>query len=127
MKDWYKDLNKAPWTPPNYIFKIIWGLLYYLMIISFIIVWKHNDCFPYCNALNYFLIQLFFNLIWTTLFFKYKMIKVALLDILLILILTLVTYNKFIKYNLLASYLLIPYIIWLFYAFSLNLYIYLKK
>ena len=32
---WYKNLNKSGITPPNYIFSIVWSILYFLMFISF--------------------------------------------------------------------------------------------
>ena len=120
---WYKNLKKPSWTPPNYVFGIVWPSLYFLMSISFYIVFTDKKCFPYCSPLTLFLIQLSFNLIWTTLFFKFKKTKLALLDLILIIIFTLWTYNEFYKINIFASRLLIPYILWLFLALSINSYI----
>ena len=34
MNEWYKKLKKAPWAPPDYIFGIVWSVLYLLMFIS---------------------------------------------------------------------------------------------
>ena len=56
-------------------------------------------------------------------FFKFKKTKLALIDLILIIIFTLWTYNEFYKINIFASRLLIPYILWLFLALSLNSYI----
>ena len=123
MNRWYNTLNRAPWSRPNYIFGIVWPILYVLMTFSFILVWKNKKCFSYCSALTTFLIQLAFNLSWTTIFFYYKMPKLALLDIVLIIYFSLMTYQSFIKVNKMAAYLLIPYICWLFLALSLNTYI----
>jgi len=123
MNNWYKKLKKAPWSPPNYLFGIVWPILYTMMSVAFFLVWKSNACFPYCSALTTFFIQLAFNLSWTTIFFYYKMPKVALLDILLILFFSFKTYTSFLKVNTTAAYLLIPYLAWLLLAFSLNLYI----
>ena len=97
MNNWYKSLNKAPWTPSSYVFGIVWPILYVLMGISFLLVWKNKKCFPYCSPLTYFLIQLGFNLIWTTLFFVMKKPLLALLDICLIIYFAMQTYNRFIK------------------------------
>lgn len=123
MNNWYKKLKKAPWSPPNYLFGIVWPILYTMMSVAFFLVWKSKACFPYCSALTTFFIQLAFNLSWTTIFFYYKMPKVALLDILLILFFSFKTYTSFLKVNTTAAYLLIPYLAWLLLAFSLNLYI----
>lgn len=123
MNNWYKNLNRAPWSPPDYVFGIVWSILYVLITISFILVWKNKNCFPYCSALTSFLIQLVLNLSWTTIFFYYKLPKLALLDIILIIYFTLFSFKNFSKVSTLAAYLLIPYIFWLFIALSLNGYI----
>ena len=64
----YRNMVKPKLNPPSYVFGIVWPILYLLMAISLFIVWNAKICFPYCNAVTYFFIQLFFNLIWTTLF-----------------------------------------------------------
>lgn len=123
MNNWYSSLQKAPWTPPNYVFGIVWPILYTMMAVSFLMVWKNKKCFPYCNPLTMFFIQLGFNLIWTTLFFKLKMPVLALIDIMLIIYFAFITQKMFSKVNKFAGYLLIPYIGWLLLAFTMNLYI----
>jgi tryptophan-rich sensory protein len=127
MNKWYTNLKKAPWSPPSYIFGIVWPILYAMMAVSFFLVWNNQKCFPYCSALTTFLIQLAFNLSWTTIFFYYKMPKLAFLDILIIQYFTIQTYYEFLKVNKLAAYLLLPYLSWLLVAFSLNLYIILNN
>ena len=124
---WYINLKKAPWSPPNYLFGIVWPILYFLMAISYLIISQEDECIPYCNALTLFIIQLGLNLIWTTIFFKYKKTKFELLDLILIIFFTFLTIKEFYKINKKASYLLIPYILWLFLALSLNLYIVLNN
>ena len=123
MNKWYKKLKRAPWSPPGYIFGIVWPILYSLMTISFLMIQRNIKCYPYCNALSLFLIQLVFNLSWTTLFFKLQMPKIALLDLIATLIFTLFTYRNFSQIDNLSSLFLLPYIIWLFLALSLNIYI----
>ena len=123
MNNWYKSLHKAPWTPPSYVFGIVWPILYFMMAFSLILVWKNKKCFPYCNPLTFFLIQLSFNLIWTTLFFKLKMPILALIDIVLLIYFAFITQQMFSKVNKFAGYLLIPYLGWLLLALTMNLYI----
>jgi len=126
-ENWYSSLKKSPLSPPNSVFGKAWAILYLLLTISLVLVWTNPICKPYCTALNFFFIQLFFNLIWTTVFFRLKMTKVALLMILLIIGLTIKTYFDFSKINNVASYLLIPYLIWLCFATYLNAYIVIKN
>ena len=84
MNDWYKTLKKAPWTPPNYVFGIIWPILYLLMFISAYLIFIDKKCYPFCYALIIFFIQLAINLSWTTIFFKYKLIHFLNLKLLLV-------------------------------------------
>ena len=127
MNTWYKNLNKSSITPPDYVFGPVWTFLYTLMFISLILIWRNTKCFPWCFALTIFSIQLFFNLIWTSLFFNYRKIRLALFDLFLIIIFAIATFYLFFNINKLASYLLIPYILWLCLAFYLNTFIYLNN
>ena len=83
MNNWYKTLNTAPWSPPNYVFGIIWPILYILMTISVLIVFFNKKCYPYCAPLTFFFLQLILNLSWTTVFFQLQMPVVAFLMIIL--------------------------------------------
>ena len=123
MSSWYKNINKSKFTPPSWVFRTVWPILYTLMFLALFYVWTNNKCFPYCDAVTYFFIQLFFNLIWTTLFFYYKKPRLALLDILFIIVFSIITYHKFNEINEYASKLLLPYIFWLGFALYLNFYI----
>lgn len=123
MNDWYISLKKAPWTPPNIVFSVIWPILYILMFVSLSYIWTNQKCYPSCNAIFYFFIQLFFNLIWSTLFFKLKQPLLALIDLILMILFTIYTFKLFYEIHVIGSLFLIPYILWLFMAFSLNFYI----
>lgn len=127
MNEWYKKLKVAPWNPPPYVFGIVWPILYVLMFISATLVYIDKKCYPYCYPLTIFFIQLALNLSWTTVFFKYRLLKTALLLIVVIFGLALYTSILFYDINKIASYLLIPYLLWLSVAFSLNLYIILNN
>tara|TARA_B100001027_G_C16263803_1_gene330851 strand:- start:241 stop:624 length:384 start_codon:yes stop_codon:yes gene_type:complete len=127
MDKWYDNLNKAPWTPPSWVFGVVWSILYAFMTLSLFLVWTNKKCFPFCKELVYFFIQLFFNLMWTPLFFQYKMPELALLDLMATYLFTYLTYEQFNKINKFAAFLLIPYLAWLSLAFTLNLYIVLNN
>ena len=123
MNDFYRKLKLAPWNPPSYVFGIVWPILYLLMFISFGIIFLDKKCYPYCYALTIFLLQLILNLSWTTIFFTYQKIRLAL--IVLLVIFSLVLYTTILFYNIkkIAGILLIPYLLWLLVAISLNTYI----
>ncbi len=123
MNSWYRNLNKAPWTPPDYVFGIVWPILYTFMFISITLIYFDKKCFPYCSLISIFVLQLLLNLSWTTIFFKIKLTLLALLIIIILILFTTYICVEFYSINRIASYFLIPYILWLCLAFTLNAYI----
>jgi len=119
--DNYLKINKSSLTPPNYVFGIVWPILYILMGVSFFMV--YNKCKSMCFPLQVFLVHMGFNLIWTYLFIKYKNKLVALIDIIIMIALLVYCLIKFRKYSVLASNILLPYLLWLCFATYLNVYI----
>lgn len=123
MNTWYKDLNTAPWSPPSYVFGIIWPILYLFMTISVLLVLFNKKCYPYCRPITFFILQLILNLFWTTVFFQLQQPLIALIMIVLIIGITAYTALQFYPYSKIASLLLVPYLLWLCVALSLNGYI----
>ena len=112
---WYNNLSKSSLNPPGYVFGIVWPILYILMSISAYLTF--NDTF------RLFITQLFFNTSWSWLFFYLHMPIVSLLDIFLLIFLNLYILRKMLNLSYVAVYLYLPYLIWLSFAFYLNLYI----
>jgi tryptophan-rich sensory protein len=121
IDSWYLDLNKSSLTPPGYIFSIVWPILYILMSISVWIIWNKEKeiTFP----IQLYIIQLILNFTWSPLFFKYHCINESLFLLLLIWILVFIIIDLFYSIDKIAGLLLIPYLIWLTFAFYLNYYI----
>tara|TARA_Y100000591_G_scaffold146497_1_gene125808 strand:- start:1057 stop:1446 length:390 start_codon:yes stop_codon:yes gene_type:complete len=120
---WYKNLKKAPWSPKPPVFGAVWSVLYIMMAIALYLVWTNKKCYPYCSAIKIFFIQLLLNLIWTTIFFRFKMPILALIDLVAIIVAAGYTYKEFIAIDKTAGNLLIPYLAWLWIAFTLNAYV----
>ncbi len=121
---WYPTLIKAPWTPPNWTFPVVWTILYFMMGVSLWLVLmapSHDKI----RALNIFGIQLFLNFIWSWLFFYMENPFLGLVDIMLLWIVIVATIKVFSTHSRLAAYLLVPYLIWVTYAFTLNLFIWI--
>ena len=119
----YNTLKRSPLTPPSYIFSIIWPILYLTLILVFHFIYTNPKCYGFCEPLVYFTIQLAFNLIWTTLFFRLKQPVLALIDLSLIVIFTIITMTTLFKNYKKAFYIMIPYTLWIIFALYLNTYI----
>jgi benzodiazapine receptor len=119
---WYDELNKSPITPPKWVFAPVWTLLYIIIFVVFIRASRQKYKQIYV-ALIFYSLSIFFNLIWTTLFFKHKQPLLALIDIILIISFTIISMVLFFKTDKTSFYLLIPYLLWLCFALYLNVYI----
>ena len=120
LTDWYTNLNKAPWTPPGIVFGIAWTLI---MICFSIYLGK---LFLDTNSKKMkiiFLIQFILNVSWNFIFFNQHLVLVGLLTITLLTSLLFIYFFKFSEKVSKYKYLLLPYMIWLCIATSLNLYI----
>ena len=116
---WYQALIKSPLNPPGYVFGIVWPILYLLMSISAFRTFNETK--------NLFLIQLLFNALWSWLFFAFQMPFVALLNIWLLIYLNIKINLQMFYQDKLSGLLFIPYILWLFFASYLNLFIVLNN
>lgn len=127
INNWYQFINKPFFNPPNWIFGPVWTTLFLLMGFSFYLILIIPDNKKNIKlkekAIFIFLCQLFLNTIWSFLFFKYKLLFLAFLEILILLIFVILNIYYFSKLNKLASILLIPYFLWVSFASILNFYI----
>ena len=111
---WYQTLNKPFFSPPNWIFAPVWTTLYILMGISLYLVWQKK------KVASVFWIQLFLNTVWSMIFFGIKNPGLALVEIVVLWVAIFLTIKAFYKINKLAGQLLLPYLIWVSFAFILN-------
>ena len=121
---WYAVLNKPSFNPPGWLFGPVWILLYTLMGISSYLIWQEREESKLVFlVLVIFGIQLALNALWSFLFFGLQNPGLAFAEIIVLWIFILITILLFYKINHLASYLLIPYILWVSFAMVLNFYI----
>lgn len=120
--DIYPLLNKPPLSPNTILFPIIWSILYLIMGISFYII-SYDNSRKKAQYLFYF--QLFVNLAWPILFFNFNLYLFSNIWLLLLIILVINMILEFMKIKKVAGLLNIPYLIWLLFAFYLNLGVYL--
>ncbi|MBS0647675.1 MAG: tryptophan-rich sensory protein [Verrucomicrobia bacterium] len=117
---WYPTLLKPRWNPPNQIFGPVWTALYLMMAFALWLFWQASTTQSKKAGYFCFGFQLFFNLIWSFLFFVCHSPFWALMDIFLLWVSIFGTLAVFYKTRPLAGYLLIPYLLWVTFAALLN-------
>ncbi|MFL9845379.1 TspO/MBR family protein [Flavobacterium rhizosphaerae] len=122
VNTWYPTLVKPSFTPPNAVFPIAWGILYFLMGISAGLVWNRIDFqeTEVKKGLQFFGIQFILNVLWSYLFFGLKNPLLALIEIVLLWLMIYETWYIFRKISKIAAWLLVPYLLWVTYAAALN-------
>lgn len=120
VKTWYIDIIKPVFNPPNYIFAPVWTVLYFLMGVSFYLILQGPKSVEKSKAICLFFLQLTLNFAWSFLFFKYHLIGIACIEIILIWLAVLAMILQFYKVNSWAAKLQIPYLLWLSFATVLN-------
>jgi benzodiazapine receptor len=120
MTDWYLSLSKAPWTPPGWVFGVAWTsiMICFSIYLLYFFTKKYTR-----KKLLLFIIQVLLNVSWNYVFFNQQQVLFALIIITLLTALIFYLFLSYLKEQKKVSYLLLPYMIWLCIATSLNLYI----
>jgi tryptophan-rich sensory protein len=120
VPEWYATLNRPSFNPPNWIFGPVWTALYILMGISLFLIWKQDVSKERNLAILAFLFQLLLNFGWSFIFFYFNMIGFALIEIILLWISIAIMLVLFYKIKPMASYINLPYLLWVTFATILN-------
>ena len=123
--DWYLQLLKAPWTPPGWVFGAAWSGI--MICFSFYMAYAWVSMTNHRLLLMLFIIQWILNVSWNPVFFSLHHTLFGLGIITSLTILMIYFFFHFKPDLLIKSILLLPYIIWLLIATSLNAYIVLKN
>jgi len=121
---WYATLEKPFFNPPNWIFGPVWTLLFILMGIALFLIWDKGWKNKKIKiAMIIFGVQLILNIFWSILFFGFLSPFYAFVEIIFLWLAILVTIIYFYQISRPASWLLVPYILWVSFASVLNFYI----
>lgn len=120
VASWYPMLAKPAWTPPDWLFGPVWGVLYLTMGIAAWLVWRRCGWSGARGALTLFWVQLALNALWSPLFFGLRSPLLGMIDIAALLAVLVVTTIAFWRARRLAGLLFLPYLAWVGYAAALN-------
>lgn len=121
---YYQSLNKAPWTPPGWVFGAAWSTIMVCFSFYMAHLLKADSS---STTIGLFVLQWVLNVAWNPLFFKFHMPLPALFVVISLAVL--VGYFLMSKWSVLGvpALLIIPYFLWLCIAISLNWYILVKN
>lgn len=116
---WYESI-KPSITPPNFVFPIVWNILFFLIGVSLYLVWKNSKKKDKKNIMYVFGINFFLNVLWSVFYFGMKNPTLAFFELIFlwasIVAMVFFTY----RINRVSSYLLWPYLLWVSFAGVLN-------
>ncbi|MFI3307514.1 MAG: TspO/MBR family protein [Mycoplasmatota bacterium] len=121
---YYNSLNLPSYTPNNYIFPIVWSILYILISINIFKIteeYELNELKEYKNILIFNYIT---NMLFSFFFISLQSPFLAFVDSLFVFLSSLFLYYESKDLNKQISSYLIPYVIWTFFATFLSLSIY---
>lgn len=118
--EWYHALRQPPFAPPDWLFGAAWGALYLLLGVTGFLMTKNGLNRQNRDTLILFAAQLAANALWTLVFFGLHAPAAAFFVLALILCLTVWLTLRLWKENRPASWLFMPYTLWLVFAGYLN-------
>ena len=122
LNPWYLELKKAFWNPPSWVFGPVWTILYIMITFSIWLVYLSKKGGALKKAAFFlFWLQLGSNFLWSLLFFGFQSPFYALIDLSILLILIFLMTIVFFRIKRLSGCLLIPYLGWCLYAYTLNM------
>ncbi|MBD1137758.1 tryptophan-rich sensory protein [Pelagibacterales bacterium SAG-MED43] len=115
---WYSQLIKSNFNPPDWIFAPVWTTLYLMMTFAIWLFWhsKNRDM----NTIYIYFIHILFNTTWSIVFFALHNILLAFINLMILISLIIILILRFKRVNYTSTYLMIPYLLWSFYALFLN-------
>jgi tryptophan-rich sensory protein len=117
---WYAQLEKPPFTPPNWLFAPVWTLLYILMAVAAWLVWRRAGLREGALPLALYAFHLGINIWWSWLFFGMHLIGGAFADLVLLWVCIVLLSVLFWRIRVAAGMLMLPYIAWVSLAGVLN-------
>ncbi len=123
ISTWYTLLNRSNLTPPNYVFPIVWSILYGIIGACGWLIWGAQQFSKLTVIKNLYAAGLILNWSWTPLFFHYHFTGFSLMILILmdgvVAAIICLSYGKI----RVVSLLMIPYLLWILFASYLNFYI----
>ena len=121
IKIYKAEIIKPLLSPPSLVFPILWTILFALMGVGAARIYLTPASGIRSQSLRLFFLQLLFNFFWSILFFNLQSFGFSFLWLLALWVLILWMTLSFRKIDPLASWIQLPYLLWVTFAAYLNL------
>jgi len=119
---WYRNLKKPSWQPPDWLFGPAWTTI--LGLAAWAGVEAYNGATDWAGrsvVIILFAVNFVAHFFWSPLFFKLKRPDWALVEVVFLWASVLALCIGLRPYSVFASWLIVPYVIWVSFAALLNL------
>ena len=117
--EWYVHLNKAPWTPPGWVFGAAWTTI--MLLFTIYLTLQQKEKLTNKRFIFLFTLQFLTNVLWNPIFFYFHWMFLGMVVIFLLFV-SLVLMLYYFNLRSWKSILLLSYLLWLSVAFTLNAY-----
>ena len=120
--EWYRNLKKPSWQPPDWLFGPAWTIILGLAGWAFVLAWRGTSSDGERSLLvMLYLANGLFHFLWSPLFFKLRRPDWALVEVpfLWLSVLALTVFLR--DWSVAASWMIVPYLVWVSFAAILNL------
>lgn len=115
--DWYAALNKPGFTPPNWVFPVVWTTLYLLLAwVGYRLTLMPDSQ----TLLALWAAQIALNTLWTPVFFGAHRLFASLVILALLWLVVAVMLVMTMRLDVITGLILFPYLVWLSLAAALN-------
>ena len=115
---WYTEIIRPSFSPPDWVFGPVWTTLYILMSVAIWLNWIFNR---EIKTIKIYFYHIYFNSIWSIIFFGFHQIFLAMINLVVILFFILWLMKIYYKNSKISFLLMIPYLLWSSYALLLNM------
>lgn len=114
---WYDtELIQPNITPPKWVFPLAWNTIFILTTIAALIVYNRSQGKRRLLIVTFFIANAVLNVLWSLLFFKLHLLLAALIEMVILDLTTVVLIALSCKISKLASWLMLPYFLWVSFA-----------
>ncbi|MFZ5665141.1 MAG: TspO/MBR family protein [Pseudomonadota bacterium] len=118
---WYRNLRKPSWQPPDWLFGPAWTIILGLAAWAAVLAWNGTQTEgDRMVVIALYVANFVFHLLWSPLFFKFKRPDWALVEVVFLWASVFAMCVWLRPYSVLASWLIVPYLVWVSFAAMLN-------